>query len=372
MNDPPTSLSGQAKPKLGELSNQWASLQVCIDSSVALFRAIIISTPSCFLLQAPTATVDIFGDAAPSGSTAPPAESSTTPSLQFLQDLALTGFSNQKRCKTQLTYLKATCPWFCPSCSDARVSFPVRSSQVMATGGSFGMPVAAAAAAAPLLMTRQGSPASLGLLQHTSPGSPALAHVRAQGQSSAPGSPLFHSMSPSRPSPLQGSPARASDISLSNVHVALEAIRPSKIQRERGVLANVHCSHCGSSLIGSSGKVLPVTAYDKDGVRMLLNFASDCPPGRPDVLVMVVSMLNTAPLPVHNVQLQAAVPKVNRRHKPAKTLFCCFFLQLFKIQTISKETKMPPIKACKCCKLFNSHLLHFHEPLNCAKPAIKN
>lgn len=59
-----------------------------------------------------------------------------------------------------------------------------------------------------------------------------------------------------------------------------------------------------------SGKVLPVTAYDKDGVRMLLNFASDCPPGRPDVLVMVVSLLNTAPLPVHNVQLQAAVPKV--------------------------------------------------------------
>lgn len=53
-----------------------------------------------------------------------------------------------------------------------------------------------------------------------------------------------------------------------------------------------------------------MTAYDKDGVRMLLNFASDCPPGRPDVLVMVVSMLNTAPLPVHNVVLQAAVPKV--------------------------------------------------------------
>uniref|UniRef100_A0A7N8X4P5 Golgi associated, gamma adaptin ear containing, ARF binding protein 3b n=1 Tax=Mastacembelus armatus TaxID=205130 RepID=A0A7N8X4P5_9TELE len=46
-----------------------------------------------------------------------------------------------------------------------------------------------------------------------------------------------------------------------------------------------------------------------DGVRVLLNFASDCPPGRPDVLVMVVSMLNTAPLPVHNVVLQAAVPK---------------------------------------------------------------
>lgn len=53
-----------------------------------------------------------------------------------------------------------------------------------------------------------------------------------------------------------------------------------------------------------------MTAYDKDGVRVLLHFATDCPPGRPDVLVMVVSMLNTAPLPVRNIVLQAAVPKV--------------------------------------------------------------
>uniref|UniRef100_A0AAR2LWH9 Golgi associated, gamma adaptin ear containing, ARF binding protein 3b n=1 Tax=Pygocentrus nattereri TaxID=42514 RepID=A0AAR2LWH9_PYGNA len=59
----------------------------------------------------------------------------------------------------------------------------------------------------------------------------------------------------------------------------------------------------------SSGKALPVTAYDKDGVRVLLHFATDCPPGRPDVLVIVVSMLNTAPLPVQNIMLQAAVPK---------------------------------------------------------------
>lgn len=58
------------------------------------------------------------------------------------------------------------------------------------------------------------------------------------------------------------------------------------------------------------GKVCPVTAYDRNGVRVLLHFAIDCPPGRPDVLVMVASMLNTAPLPVRNINLQAAVPKV--------------------------------------------------------------
>uniref|UniRef100_A0A672FPC0 Golgi associated, gamma adaptin ear containing, ARF binding protein 3b n=1 Tax=Salarias fasciatus TaxID=181472 RepID=A0A672FPC0_SALFA len=149
-----------------------------------------------------------------------------------------------------------------------------------ARGSSFGM---SAAAAAPPLVPGQGSPSSASLLQGAVPGSPALSHAKAQSLGSAPGSPLFRSLSPCHP-PLQGSPARASEISLSNVFVPLEAIRPSK-------------------------SILPVTAYDKDGVRVLLNFASDCPPGRPDVLVMVVSMLNTAPLPVHNVVLQAAVPK---------------------------------------------------------------
>uniref|UniRef100_A0A672Z8R1 Golgi associated, gamma adaptin ear containing, ARF binding protein 3b n=1 Tax=Sphaeramia orbicularis TaxID=375764 RepID=A0A672Z8R1_9TELE len=134
----------------------------------------------------------------------------------------------------------------------------------------------------PPLGPTQGSPSSASLFQGAMPGSPALSHTKAQSLGSAPGSPLFRSLSPCHP-PLQGSPGRGPDVSLNNVHVPLEAIRPSK--------------------------VLPVTAYDKDGVRVLLNFASECPPGRPDVLVMVVSMLNTAPLPVHSVVLQAAVPK---------------------------------------------------------------
>uniref|UniRef100_A0A672KN50 ADP-ribosylation factor-binding protein GGA3-like n=1 Tax=Sinocyclocheilus grahami TaxID=75366 RepID=A0A672KN50_SINGR len=58
-----------------------------------------------------------------------------------------------------------------------------------------------------------------------------------------------------------------------------------------------------------TGKECPVTAYDKDGVGVLLHFATDHPPGRPDVLVVVVSMLNTAPLLVKNVVFQVAVPK---------------------------------------------------------------
>ncbi|XP_070838063.1 ADP-ribosylation factor-binding protein GGA3 [Chaetodon trifascialis] len=226
LNDPAPSLSSQSKPKLSQLSNQWTSL------------------------QAPASSVHMFGSAACSGPVGPPPEpAAATHSLQNLQELAMIGFSDHKSLSSQMT----------------------------SRGSSFGTPVAA-----PPLVPGQGCPSSPSLLLATMPGSPALSHAKAQSLGSAPGSPLFRSLSPCHP-PLQGSPARAIDISLSNVHVPLEAIRPSK--------------------------VLPVTAYDKDGVRMLLNFASDCPPGRPDVLVMVVSMLNTAPLPVHNVVLQAAVPK---------------------------------------------------------------
>uniref|UniRef100_A0A2K6H064 Golgi associated, gamma adaptin ear containing, ARF binding protein 3 n=1 Tax=Propithecus coquereli TaxID=379532 RepID=A0A2K6H064_PROCO len=97
--------------------------------------------------------------------------------------------------------------------------------------------------------------------------------------STGPGSPLFQPLA-FQP---QGSPMKGPQLSLASVHVPLESIKPSS--------------------------ALPVTAYDKNGFRILFHFAKECPPGRPDVLVVVVSMLNTAPLPVKSIVLQAAVPK---------------------------------------------------------------
>ncbi|XP_075702314.1 ADP-ribosylation factor-binding protein GGA3 isoform X2 [Rhinoderma darwinii] len=92
----------------------------------------------------------------------------------------------------------------------------------------------------------------------------------------APSSPLFLPHQ-------QESPQNGSFISLTNVIVPLESIRPSSL--------------------------LPLTAYDKNGLRILLHFAKDCPPDRPDVLVVIISMLNTAPLPIQKIIFQAAVPK---------------------------------------------------------------
>ncbi|XP_044296972.1 ADP-ribosylation factor-binding protein GGA1 isoform X1 [Varanus komodoensis] len=86
--------------------------------------------------------------------------------------------------------------------------------------------------------------------------------------------------------PPAGSPASTSqlEVSLTNVTVPLESIKPSNI--------------------------LPVTVYDQHGFRVLFHFAKDSLPDRPDVLVVVISMLSTAPLPIRNIIFQSAVPKV--------------------------------------------------------------
>ncbi|KAI3352279.1 hypothetical protein L3Q82_005254 [Scortum barcoo] len=74
------------------------------------------------------------------------------------------------------------------------------------------------------------------------------------------------------------------NISLADVFVPLESIKPSSL--------------------------LPVTVFDKHSLRVLFTFARDCPPSRPDVLVVIISMLSSAPIPVTNIRFQAAVPKV--------------------------------------------------------------
>ncbi|XP_012493481.1 PREDICTED: ADP-ribosylation factor-binding protein GGA1 [Propithecus coquereli] len=93
---------------------------------------------------------------------------------------------------------------------------------------------------------------------------------------------LHHTVSPEPPGPLQQ--PTPTELSLANVTVPLESIKPSSI--------------------------LPVTVYDQHGFRVLFHFARDPLPGRSDVLVVVVSMLSTAPQPIRNIVFQSAVPKV--------------------------------------------------------------
>uniref|UniRef100_A0A8C3D1F5 Uncharacterized protein n=1 Tax=Corvus moneduloides TaxID=1196302 RepID=A0A8C3D1F5_CORMO len=55
--------------------------------------------------------------------------------------------------------------------------------------------------------------------------------------------------------------------------------------------------------------ICPLTVYDRNGFKAMLHFSRDPAPGRPDVLVMVLSMLSTSAHPIKDIVFQAAVPK---------------------------------------------------------------
>ncbi|KAM9769845.1 ADP-ribosylation factor-binding protein GGA1-like [Menidia menidia] len=127
--------------------------------------------------------------------------------------------------------------------------------------------------------------------QHAPPTAPPCPDPsQASGQASGPGSgsEQTQALLLSALSLTEKSPSAAADpgdsISLADVAVPLESIKPSSL--------------------------LPVTVFDKHSLRVLFTFARDCPPSRPDVLVVIISMLSSAPIPVTNIRFQAAVPKV--------------------------------------------------------------
>ncbi|XP_056662059.1 ADP-ribosylation factor-binding protein GGA2 isoform X1 [Monodelphis domestica] len=71
--------------------------------------------------------------------------------------------------------------------------------------------------------------------------------------------------------------------SLSQLFVPLESIKPSDLP--------------------------PITVYDRNGFKVLLHFSQAGVPGYPEVQVLLLSMLSTAPQPVWDIVFQVAVPK---------------------------------------------------------------
>uniref|UniRef100_A0A8B9FIF4 Golgi associated, gamma adaptin ear containing, ARF binding protein 2 n=1 Tax=Amazona collaria TaxID=241587 RepID=A0A8B9FIF4_9PSIT len=62
-------------------------------------------------------------------------------------------------------------------------------------------------------------------------------------------------------------------------------------------------------LLSPAGGTCPLTVFDRNGFKAMLHFSRDPAPGRPDVLVMVLSMLSTSAQPIKDIAFQAAVPK---------------------------------------------------------------
>ncbi|KAK7939379.1 hypothetical protein WMY93_002705 [Mugilogobius chulae] len=72
-------------------------------------------------------------------------------------------------------------------------------------------------------------------------------------------------------------------VTLTDVFVPLESIKPSSL--------------------------LPVTVFDGHSLRVLFHFAQNHPPSRPDVLVVIISMLSSAPSPVSKINFDVQAPK---------------------------------------------------------------
>uniref|UniRef100_A0A4W5PLI0 Golgi associated, gamma adaptin ear containing, ARF binding protein 1 n=1 Tax=Hucho hucho TaxID=62062 RepID=A0A4W5PLI0_9TELE len=81
-------------------------------------------------------------------------------------------------------------------------------------------------------------------------------------------------------------PVALLEMTLTDVFVPLESIKPSSL--------------------------LPVTVFDSHSLRVLFHFARDSLPSLADVLVVIISMLSSAPLPVSNILFQASVPDTMR------------------------------------------------------------
>ncbi|NXS31380.1 GGA2 protein, partial [Pomatostomus ruficeps] len=81
--------------------------------------------------------------------------------------------------------------------------------------------------------------------------------------------------------------------------------------------ASLHPASYGASLENlfvplisvTPSTICPLTVYDRNGFKAMLHFSRDPAPGRPDVLVMVLSMLSTSAHPIKDIVFQAAVPK---------------------------------------------------------------
>ncbi|XP_041859085.1 ADP-ribosylation factor-binding protein GGA1-like isoform X2 [Melanotaenia boesemani] len=73
------------------------------------------------------------------------------------------------------------------------------------------------------------------------------------------------------------------EVTLTDVFVPIESIKPSSL--------------------------LPVTVFDGHSLRVLFHFARESPPSRPDVLVVIISMLSSAPSPVTNINFKTTASK---------------------------------------------------------------
>lgn len=101
------------------------------------------------------------------------------------------------------------------------------------------------------------------------------------------------------------------EVTLADVFVPLESIQPSKRARCLPAPWSRSASKPKPPSSLPAGSLLPVTVFDGHSLRVLFHFARDSPPYRPDVLVVIISMLSSAPVPVTGISFRVTAPKVS-------------------------------------------------------------
>uniref|UniRef100_A0A8C6WJR7 Golgi associated, gamma adaptin ear containing, ARF binding protein 1 n=1 Tax=Neogobius melanostomus TaxID=47308 RepID=A0A8C6WJR7_9GOBI len=103
-------------------------------------------------------------------------------------------------------------------------------------------------------------------------------------------------------------PPAAQPCSHATGHVPHPYQRPT--QSHRGPSPSSHARRCFVPLESiKPSSLLPVTVFDGHSLRVLFHFAQNHPPSRPDVLVVIISMLSSAPSPVSKINFDVQAPK---------------------------------------------------------------
>ncbi|XP_028314389.1 ADP-ribosylation factor-binding protein GGA3-like isoform X2 [Gouania willdenowi] len=100
------------------------------------------------------------------------------------------------------------------------------------------------------------------------------------------------------------------------VETSSKSEKPCSNQRESSV--KLEQSSCHPHLLQHvivpveairSSQLEPITLFNHAGIHVSLHFARDCPPGHPNIAVVVMSVVNTSAFHVKDLQFQVAVPK---------------------------------------------------------------
>ncbi|CAG5928753.1 unnamed protein product [Menidia menidia] len=109
----------------------------------------------------------------------------------------------------------------------------------------------------------------------------------------------------------------------------------------------------------------PITLYNRAGILVSLHFARDCPADHPDVVVVVMSAVNTSALDVKDFMFQVAVPKtMSVKLQPASGTHLPPYNPLLPPPAVSQVLLLANPQSRKVRLRYKLTLTHGHQQMN--------